>query len=364
MKKLNTVVLILLFILVSTKSNYAQLGGLKNKVKEKVKTQDSKKEEPQNKSSNPTQSESSSPTQNTSPKATNEKVDQEEKTQGITSASHGKHMGKIVFSNEEISFEKEVESNFINSFTLGDAVYFRVYMNNSIVNTLKKAMPDVSRFDIEDNSSLKVSFFLDGKEVYNTAFNGYDLGLESRKTWTTFRGALKKQDNSTNALGVILFKKFIINGGLTSGAHKLKIVLYPSYKYGEFVAEPIASGELSMNVPANFINPDDENMCMPKAKLKNANLETQMIEAFKEKGWKETPKVIRIISKDWIIVKHEYTGVPLKRYMTAAIGSTNEGKCKYQEFDFVQDYNGSSYQKTIYLSGVGKHAEIHCNCLK
>ena len=57
-------------------------------------------------------------------------------TEGISSPLHQKYMGKIVFAGTDTDIKKaqENEAAFISKATLGNPVYFRVYMDNSLTN--------------------------------------------------------------------------------------------------------------------------------------------------------------------------------------------------------------------------------------
>ena len=94
-------------------------------------------------------------------------------------------------------------------------------------------------------------------------------------------------------------------------------------------------------------------------------LEAKILAAYKNKFPSDTPKEVRIISDRWYIAKHQYTGVPLRRTVTAVIGRTGkDGKCSRDEFSFAQDYDGNQYQSEVYLygEGIGTAREISCKC--
>ncbi len=77
-----------------------------------------------------------------------------------------------------------------------------------------------------------------------------------------------------------------------------------------------------------------------------------------------------IISEDWAIFKHEYTGAILKRTLQVAVVHMKDGKCFLESFSVGQDYAGAgSFQKTLFFNGVLMkiglaNDEIDCSKIK
>lgn len=76
-----------------------------------------------------------------------------------------------------------------------------------------------------------------------------------------------------------------------------------------------------------------------------------------------------IVSEDWWIVKHEYTGAILKRTIEVAVLYQKDNKCFLEYFSLAQDYTGSGFQKTLLYDGImmnhdGGGDEIDCNKVK
>ena len=59
-----------------------------------------------------------------------------------------------------------------------------------------------------------------------------------------------------------------------------------------------------------------------------------------------------VVSEDWYIVKHEYSGAILKRTIEVAALHKKDGKCFLEYFSVGQDYTGSGFQKTLFFNGV------------
>ena len=292
-------------------------------------------------------------------------------TQGITSPSHTKYMNKVVFagSEEGLAFGKENEAAFANKLEFGKPIFFRAYFDNSLSNTAQRLSPTTSREVINTHAQYRVKFYLDGALAYNGAIQADQLSDEM-KSWTTFKGALQPAEDKSY-LGMDLFKQFMTDNQdkLTTGDHKFKMEIAPMLEYPEQKeGNVLASGEMTLAVKANSIDPNNTSMCLPKAGMTDPKLEADILKAFKAKaakdGWSEQPKMARIVDSKWTIIRNEITGFPIQRKISAIIVSTSKaGKCIYQDFGFLQDYDGSQYQNEVYLLGVGDQREINCKCI-
>lgn len=281
-------------------------------------------------------------------------------TDGITSPMHEKYMSKVVFCLTEDGLLKgqENEAKFANKFTLGEPLVFRVYMNNSLSNYLK-----TQKFH-ETHGRYWIQFTLDDIHVFKEWVDNRMFNEDEKAKWTTWKGALKSPDGD-NYIGIMQFNTFVRENEakLTPGDHKLKIEILPYQDYPEpFTGPVVASGEITMTVKGSVVDKNDVRACLPKAVMTDKALEAKILAAFKAQGWKETPKEVRITSK-WTIVRNQYSGVILSRFVEAYVGSSRDGKCIKQSFNFYQDHDGSGYQDDVYLKGIGDQRDIPCQCL-
>lgn len=291
------------------------------------------------------------------------------KDQGITGPLHQKYVGKIVFSKSVIKKEETNEASFVKEFSIKEDIFFRVYMKESIYNALCDSGYSTSYLDRD--SEFYISIELDSETPF-----GRDLYLrnlmspDEKKQYTTFQGCFKKEEDE---IGAIDWKQFIENKqqSLTPGKHIIKIRLSVRGRNdkADYKGILVATGEFTLNIPANFIDPNDPSICLPKANKKDAVLEAKMMVAvkktIKDLGWKNEPTKIILKSTDWNIIKNEYTGRILKRSMEAFVASKIEGKCAYELYTFYQDYTGSGYQDKTYTGSAPLETEnIHCDCLK
>lgn len=286
------------------------------------------------------------------------------------------NIGKVCFSNEE--FERTLpEDKYLKTYTFGDKLSMRAFMANSPANSMLLQLEQSGKKPKEINENrnsfsyqTKVLFvlYLDGQKVTNTSyassFKEADMtGLATHRA--EFNDGTEELYFGETLMMDLKRKQDL----LTPGTHKLKIELVPfkTAGYGSDTDyKPIAVGEIDMIVKNTPIDKNDPDACLPKAKMVDKALEAKILLAYKNRNLGGTPKEVRIISDRWYISKHQYTGVPLRRTVTAVIGKTKDGKCSRDEYSFAQDYDGTTYQSEVYLygEGIGTEREISCKCFK
>ena len=305
-------------------------------------------------------------------KAKEEKAKKDRVTdEGITGPIHEKYVQKIVFSSSEIPKASSIEANFSTDFNITSSIYFRAYFKESIFNSL------VSKHNpafIERDGGLFCKIYIDGVQAYNKGLSITKGDVKyiqpaEKKTLTTINGVLNlKQDKMGSSEFIMsLMEKETI---LTPGKHTFKMEIYPGH-ISEFkeAGELMASGEFNLIVVKDFVSPSDYLVCMPVAKKKDPALEAKFKESLNE-YWKEkgTPpreiKKLVIRSSDWTTVKNEISGKIMYRSMTAAIGTTENGKCKFFVYDFFQEWDGSKYKSKTTVEATGGSGDIFCECLK
>jgi hypothetical protein len=65
---------------------------------------------------------------------------------GAFSALHQAHMSEVVFTRTELDRDQMTEAALVNSFTLGDPIFFRVYMREPVIEQLKLQLPGKSNY--------------------------------------------------------------------------------------------------------------------------------------------------------------------------------------------------------------------------
>ena len=279
-----------------------------------------------------------------------------------------KRAGAIIFAADvnDLKKEEEVENKLSANFALGSPIYFRAYYAKPLTTYMQELYPDQDRMILSVHGRFKVRFTVDNNKPYENSLQPEDLQNEWKEQWTSFKGALQPA-NDERYLMQDIFRDFIAGQGknLTNGRHTIKMELLP-YTFGypdTREGAVVSAGIFTLNVDAGSVDPDNEKLCLPKAHMKDAELEAAIIKAFKAKGWKEQPQMVRIISDKWEIVRHKVSGAVLKRYVDAVVGSTRSDECIMQEFSFSQDHDGTNFQKEVYLDGVGGQRDVNCGCL-
>lgn len=290
--------------------------------------------------------------------------------EGITSSLHEKNIGKILFSSAEISKTNPAEAAITNSFSISKPIYFRAYFKESVFNTLVAEYP---KDYLARDCGYWCKIYIDDKLVAETKSfsrygNTYYVTDKEKKTFTTINGVL---DLNLDKLGSIEYYEALraMESSLMNGEHTVKMELYPSHQKKSTVAGAlIASGEFKLSGGANWFNPKDEKVCMPKAVKSDPALEAKFLEGAKKymtsnnrKG--ELKKVV-IRSGEWEINKNQYTGLIESRTMKAAISVNENGACKYIEFMFTQAWDGAKYQSSVTTDITGTEAPIFCGCIK
>lgn len=293
------------------------------------------------------------------------------KDEGITNPIHEKYLGKIVFSNSEISKDNPNESNFSSDFKINMPIHARIFLKTSIFNEAQLASTS-EIFDIHVGMVYKI--YIDG--------NLADEGRVSLKADSKQFMSKSEVKTSTSIAATLNFSKDALlseayidglvayDSKLTDGKHSFRIELYPNYTSVKPLTEmPIASGEFNLNVNRGFANPSNPLICMPKAVKKDPALEAKYKDCVKKyivnNNKDAVMKSFVLLSSDWEIHKDDITNKPIYRTMYGAAGFTyKDGKCKYETFSFTQNWVGGSYSSTIETSGTNQGADIFCDCLK
>jgi hypothetical protein len=276
---------------------------------------------------------------------------------GVTHPLHKKHLGKILFSKTDMPQSAMQEDKFTQDFTLGDLIYFRVFMKQSLVNALVAGNSSIDQADAVTKAYYKIGFSLDGGEVFETRV---DFGTDKieKQTWTTWRGALK-HSRGEGFVGLFTMREFFGARDIKPGKHKITVTLTPGYNdvRGEAV-----TGEFNLTV--NALDPADTSYCLPAAQSTDASIEASVLQAYKAKSIPGTVKKVVLTSPGWTVVK-DATGRRIeKRHIGAIVAWAAGDKCVYQDFWIAQDHTGSGFNPAAYLSRTGTESPVNCGCVK
>ena len=110
------------------------------------------------------------------------------------------------------------------------------------------------------------------------------------------------------------------------------------------------------------------NNTLPKKGLNDPQLEQDTFAAAqiwaRNYQWQETLKYTYLTSQDWSILRHPLTGIQTGRRINGIITmARKDGLCSYQQAVFEQDFNGTSYQKTVMVGVVPGQNKLDCGKL-
>lgn len=293
----------------------------------------------------------------------------------ISGPAHEKYMGKIVFTGDDVNIArgKENEAGFKNEFNLGDPIYFRVYMQDALLNFLRPYVKGVDDYMFTRDSRFILKVYLDGKyldSLYKAKLKFDEFAEAEKKTWTTFRGALKSTDNSVY-IGTYMYKEFLTKYErlLTPGSHKLTIEVCPEFapfdpRYKAYLGDVVARGEITLNVKGSAIDPNDPNTCMPLSKMDDKELTKQIRETY-TKLYGVKALSARILTPQWTIERSKYTELIKRRSLEVSIGYNQGGKCYRRAYMLYQEYDGRNFMKdlTFETNMQNPPYEINCKCL-
>lgn len=273
----------------------------------------------------------------------------EVKDYGMTSESHKKNVGKIVFSKKFIEFQNENESSFTGKFVYSgfnyDEVYFMAYFPRSFHNqTIKDGAKPSS-----GKSIMTFTFTVNGKKIDQMAEMEYNG--ERFKEWTGFSAG------PINIIGEESFQKVFsekVRPLMTQYENKIKIeISYKTKVSGGTMwspAKPMATGEFTAIIEKN-----KTGMLMPKPGVKlSKNLEDQIQKTIASEA-KNYGEILRVVAPepDWIVETNQFTGVPIKRSLRiAAAIHLKTGEYKVYFYYIYQKYDGSKYSNSVYYESV------------
>ena len=299
----------------------------------------------------------------------------------FSNALSQKYVGKVVFSNEELTRELP-ESKYITSYTLGDKLSIRAYFENSVANSMllqlvengKKAKEvNQNKSWFKTKSKYLILMYLDGNEITGTSY-AEEFSEESMISFLSLRADLN-DGTEKNFFGESMYKALLQKQELlTPGKHKLRFEFVPikTWSYGsDFKYKPIAVGEIDMMVPKEIkLNATD---CFPKPVLNDPKLEKEALNAAKVFFKENAPNALKAILpfKDVFIIRDEYGAIVKKSFMAAIACKNSKGEVWYDYYIFDKLYDGLKYLDAVvsrditldgYTTPSGKN--VHKDCLK
>jgi hypothetical protein len=295
--------------------------------------------------------------------------------QGVTGPLHEKYMKKVVFVKADRLVDEVVESEFTNEFTLGQPVYFRVYMEQTGPKALVKAGAANPLEELALGMLYTMRVSVDGKAPMDLKFTGF-TSKSNNLSWTTWRGYFIKEPNAeiTSDQGGAIFREFVARasqkGLLTPGKHSMKVEIFPSYDVRErpkVVGEVVASGEVTMNVPAGVITASNPDLCISYKTVtpKDAALEAQILKTA-QAVWPDKvnrPVYVQMASPVWRIERHPVSGIILHRKIDTVVATKGPEYCEFRGYHFQQVFEGNAYAPGTLMHAERSGFYMPCACL-
>lgn len=300
-------------------------------------------------------------------------------TGGFT-GMHQAHMGEIVFTRAELDRDQMTEAALVDSFNLGDPIFFRVYMREPTVAHLQPKLPGKNAYWIATATRYKARFTVGGN-VVDTNFRIWGKAGD-HETWTTWRGELLSRAEKFQP-GTEIFREFLSRatqrGLMGVGTHKIKLEFIPyainvagDVNYNGSSNEPpvavgnvIATGEFSLTVKAGSYSKTDPKICAPTRADPNPALEQQILSRAKSTWTRpEAPPVrVALTYGGWNFNRHPISGAVLDRSMDTQIMSRGKDYCDFQSYRFIQPNVGGFSVANSSFESEPHNWYMPCSCL-
>ncbi|MEO1486011.1 MAG: hypothetical protein AAFU57_09695 [Bacteroidota bacterium] len=277
--------------------------------------------------------------------------------QGFTSEMHLNNIGKIVFSNDIIPFQKEDATKIKSTFTSGESIYGRMYLICSLPNDtiywsseaelqqertglnklIKKKQVQVARGTTNPKSArAEFRVFIDGTltdwVIEQVRFTSETLKHTTRQVWIS----PKPEDEKVSRYWLEEIDK------LPEGEHTVRIEYVPA---GRNIIRPLAAGEFTLVKDNNATVSTGVRFADLEEGRKDANLASEALEIMRkkydEKGWDGEVTKVRFRT-DWLtstqIGNSQVSRIrEIRMYVYTEHGN---GKCMVEEHTMAQSMNG------------------------
>jgi len=279
---------------------------------------------------------------------------------------HAANIGKIVFSDQKLTLENTNESLLKTSFNLGDKIYGRIFLSNSVGNYMLYRA-DKGQTKEGETKNIRHGYFtiyyVDGVELTNLRGDNHDYGSQDRNTWQIF-------PNGDAGDSDLEYAREKLNQ-LAPGPHTMKVEVWAgetsSYPEADIRSiKPLASGEFTLNVGANSKLKigkswtDYKEATSMDAKI-TAEAKKMFTDHLKLKQPNMVIKAIKNTNKDWSIHRDKYNQIEYRSLNVVAYVQDSQGKCWVYWGLYTQDYaGGGNYSTVLKKWGDTPTEEIDC----
>lgn len=167
---------------------------------------------------------------------------------------HQSHIGKILFTNRRIAYDKFGNDSFLTTYTLTNKsdLFFVAYFDSPLTHQQLRLLPGVATNSLFRMGNYQFTLFVDGKLIYSSHLMPGAPSFNNQNADTYLNRPFIDNINGQGSWSESFWNRFMNNGGdtaLTDGNHVLKMEIRPYVKRDTILSgELMASGELKLTV--------------------------------------------------------------------------------------------------------------------
>ena len=279
---------------------------------------------------------------------------------------HDKYVGKIMFSDQQLTLDNTSESMFKSSFNLGDNIYARVFTSNAVENyMLYENTNGVGQPKVMARENLRYSYtiyyFIDSVQIKEWEQNNKG-NLQGVNTWQRM---VMLDPKSGQSYDLSSDRQREALNKLSPGVHKVKVEIWGGEGKNLATIKPIAEGTFDLNVMANSkIKIGKTWAGISDGKIDQA-IKTDVINLYAPDVKKNYPgltfKEFKVPSNDYAIQKDEYGRIRFRFVQAYAYAMDKNGKCFTYSCLYVQNYAGAGTYSPVFSKwGHDNIEEVDC----
>lgn len=276
----------------------------------------------------------------------------------------GRLLGRIVFSPQPIIIGKEDINQLKNHFEAGEQVFGMAYLADTRKNVGFEKGVRLTIQDIEDGRGYSIGFDLVQPFRYEADNENQTATIYDLDIFANYEDAWDKELTTYLLQFLSIHLKNAPNspyGDNSHKIHKLKVEIEAGY-------QPIARGIFTYDLReghdkihqlyATHTQASLKAFKLPESKRQDEELAEKLKQVMIGHGV-DVQKVV-FSTADWGIMRHELTGVVIRRTIWAYIVYKNEkGEYHYDDVQFGEDFIGNDFCGTIKKIGYGTaHGQI------
>lgn len=274
------------------------------------------------------------------------------------------HAGEIVFSKSVIPKEISSSEKLAKAFDMSEQIQMRFFMATSLWNYYLYT-PGSNEPKKNPKAFYTTLLYIDNDTLHPIFIGDKYLDKEIKNA-NTFKDAVIAVGEYKIYNNPYLIEKF---NGLSYGSHNIRVELWA----GDIVdatsprsLRPICSGKFTLLKKDGQKIHKGKTMADVAVGMSDPELEASALKGINNyataQRWKETFTELKIIGKEWYVVRNELTGAILSRRIDVyAKGVWPDGHCTGVIFGVAQQYDGTAYSKICYYNGIGPTDKLECD---